>query len=593
MSCNPSFGGIGKGHLVREVDALDGVCGRLCDRSAITYQALNRARGPAVLGLRAQIDRYLYRRAMQKEILETTPNLEVLEGGVEDLCLEEPTVGIGEAHRVKGCVLQDGTIVEAKCVVITTGTFLSARIFRGLESWPAGRMGDPASNGLSRTFSRLGFALGRLRTGTPPRLYLHTIDFSKFEVVPPDAKSIPFSFMTDQVWLPPEKQLPTYVGNTNEDVARLVQKNINENLHIREEQALGPRYCPSLEAKVLRFSHLHHRFFLEPEGLDSDLIYPQGMSMTFRTEAQLEIMRAIPGLERVELAQPGYSVHYDFINPQQLRSTLETKKVEGLFLAGQINGTTGYEEAAGQGILAGANAALKVLHRKPLVIDRSQGYIGVLVDDLTTLGTNEPYRMFTSRAEFRLHLRPDNADFRLTELGRRAGIVSDERYDRYLRTLERYETVKGILESVKRPLGAWSRLLPTVKRTDGRMFNGYEILYRHQVKLAEIAPHVSEELMRFVDDETLEERLVNEGRYSMQNELLMKKFETVRQEMGAVLPEDLRYTEMLDINDECREKLEHWRPQTIAAASRIPGITPDALITLLRYAKNTRHAQEN
>ncbi|KAK6062086.1 tRNA uridine 5-carboxymethylaminomethyl modification enzyme GidA, partial [Cooperia oncophora] len=379
MSCNPSFGGIGKGHLIREVDALDGLCGRICDQSAITYQALNSGQGPAVLGLRAQIDRTLYKAHMQKEI-SNTENLEVVEGGVQMLTVEN-----GNERRVTGVILENGRKLEAKTVVIATGTFLGGEIFLGKDRWPAGRIGEKSAMGLSQSFRELGFRLARLRTGTPPRLLKDTIDFTQFEIMPPDHVPIPFSFMTDQVWLPPDKQLPTYIGYTNDLVREIVEENLEEMNTLKLMRAV--------------------LLFLEHEGLNSELIYPQGMSMTFPPDIQLKIMRAIKGLEKVEIAQHGYGVQYDFVDPKQLLPTLETKSVKGLFLAGQINGTTGYEEAAAQGVVAGINAAARVRGEDGMIIRRSQGYIGVLIDDLTSLGTNEPYRMFTSRAEHRLHLR--------------------------------------------------------------------------------------------------------------------------------------------------------------------------------------------
>ncbi|CAD5216886.1 unnamed protein product [Bursaphelenchus xylophilus] len=406
MSCNPSFGGIGKGHLMRELDAFDGVSPRVCDQSAITFQALNRSHGPAVLGLRAQMDRTIYLRNMQKEILNT-PGLMVLEAAVEDLVLDE---GNGTT-RINGCVLDDGTIITSDTVMITTGTFLSAEIYRGMTSRPAGRLGDPASYGLSKTFLRLGFELGRLRTGTPPRLDSNTIDFSKFTIAPPDQNPIPFSYMTKKLWIDVEKQIPTYFGYTNQKVVKIVNDNLSQNLHCAGG-VTGPRYCPSLETKVIRFPKLNHRFFLEYEGLNSNVIYMQGSTMTNEEKIQDQIVNSIEGLEKAKILQYGYGVHYDYVNPKQLQPWLETKKVEGLFLAGQINGTTGYEEAASQGVLAGINCVWRSKKRKnletpedPLTICRSEGYLGVLIDDLINFGVKEPYRMFTSRVEFRLHLR--------------------------------------------------------------------------------------------------------------------------------------------------------------------------------------------
>uniref|UniRef100_A0A914YFU5 Protein MTO1 homolog, mitochondrial n=1 Tax=Panagrolaimus superbus TaxID=310955 RepID=A0A914YFU5_9BILA len=584
MSCNPSFGGIGKGHLLREIDALDGICPRICDKSAITYQALNRGAGPAVLGLRAQIDRKLYKKFMQKEIFEEIPNLDVYEGAVEDLYLEQPTSPNG-IPKVKGVILADGRHIYSDCVVITTGTFLSAEIYKGNVTTPAGRIGDAASYGLSKTFSNVGFRLGRLRTGTPPRLIADSIDFSKFELMPPDEKPIMFSFLNKEPWLAPEKQYPTYLGYTNPTVAELVMKYVKGSKHVAEE-INGPRYCPSLEAKVLRFENLKHRLFLEHEGLDSNIIYPQGMSMTFDDEIQLAIMRSIPGLEKCEIVQAGYGVHYDFVNPQQLKTSLETKLINGLFLAGQINGTTGYEEAAAQGLLAGLNASLKSQQKDLLTLDRSQAYLGVLIDDLTSLGTNEPYRMFTSRAEFRLHLRPDNADLRLTQIGRDFGVVNNHRFGIFSELREKYETCKKRLDAIKFSLPKWCQILDGFQtKASSKTLTAFEMLSRHNIALNELAKKFPSELGAFSDDDDLAYRISSESRYAIEHRRLIKKVDEMREELKAKLPDSLDYSKITEINLECREKLANYRPQNIAAASRVPGVTPDVLITLLRYAK--------
>ncbi|KHN84070.1 Uncharacterized protein F52H3.2 [Toxocara canis] len=573
MSCNPSFGGIGKGHLIREVDAMDGVCGRICDKSAITYQALNVTQGPAVLGLRAQIDRSLYKQHMQKEIQENTQNLRVIEGAVEDLAIERTDDG---SLCVAGVLLEDGRTLLSKSVVITTGTFLDGQIFQGMSKYSAGRIGEKSSTALSKTLNRLGFKLGRLRTGTPPRLLKKTIDFTKFQAMPPDKKPIPFSFLTDRVWLDPSEQLPTYLSYTNDRVAELVRDNFHNNEYIRSE-ANGPRYCPSLEAKM----------FLEHEGLNSELIYPQGMSMTFQPDVQLAIMRAIPGLENVEITQAGYGVEYDFVNPQQLYPTLETKLVKRLLFAGQINGTTGYEEAAAQGVLAGINASALSLGKECLTVDRTEAYIGVLVDDLTSLGTNEPYRMFTSRAEFRLHLRPDNADMRLTEKAYRAGAVSHYRYKRFCTMRSRFNEAVAVLKAIEMPVSKWIRCLPRfmTRKHAAKALSAYEMLYRFDISIEQLAEAFPKELSNYVGDEQLESRIRNEGIYARQHARLTARMEEVRRECATLIPEHIDYSTMDGLSFECKEKFETWRPQNLAAASRIPGVTPAALCCLLRYLK--------
>ncbi|KHJ90821.1 tRNA uridine 5-carboxymethylaminomethyl modification enzyme GidA [Oesophagostomum dentatum] len=566
MSCNPSFGGIGKGHLIREVDALDGVCGRICDKSAITYQALNSGQGPAVLGLRAQIDRKLYKAHMQKE-LSSTPNLEIVRGAVEALATKE----VEGKMRVLGVVLEDGSVLKAKSVVIATGTFLGGEIFLGRQRWPAGRIGEKSAMGLSKSFRSLGFHLDRLRTGTPPRLVKSTVDFSKFDLRPPDVEPIPFSFMTEQVWLPPSKQLPTYLGYTNDLVRDIVEENLAENQHIKAD-AKGPRYCPSLESKVIRFRNLHHRVFLEHEGLDSKLIYPQGMSMTFPPEIQLKIMRAIKGLEK-------------------LYPTLETKKIDGLFLAGQINGTTGYEEAAAQGVIAGINAAACARGEKGMIIRRSQGYIGVLIDDLTSLGTNEPYRMFTSRAEHRLHLRPDNADIRLTEIGRQWGAVNDDRWSIFQAEKSSFDNMMQALKGIKMSLQKWSTVLPFLQtRNYSKVLSAYEMMYRHDVSLRTLIEAFPESLSKFAvgDKKRLEKRLKCEAGYEGARDRMKAKMEEIDRESSSLIPEDIDYGSLQGLSIECREKLDRARPLNLAAASRIPGVKPDAIIALLRYLRQPK-----
>ncbi|XP_046583559.1 protein MTO1 homolog, mitochondrial-like [Haliotis rubra] len=581
MSCNPSFGGIGKGHLMREIDALDGVCARICDKSGVQYKVLNKRKGPAVWGPRAQIDRELYKQHLQTEI-NNTENLTVMAAPVEDLILTNTGSDVIK-QQCRGVILDNGDRIFGKTVVMTTGTFLRGCINIGLTVRPAGRLGDEPAVGLARSLEEAGFKLGRLKTGTPPRLDGRNIDYNKTTVMCGDDPPTPFSFMNDEVWIQAKDQLKCHMTRTTEAVEKIVMETLHLNKHVQEE-ITGPRYCPSIESKILRFKRKQHQVWLEPEGFSSSVVYPNGISCTMPEEHQVRLVRSIPGLEKCNIVQPGYGVEYDYIDPRQLSPSLETLLIQNLFLAGQINGTTGYEEAAAQGIMAGINAALKAQDKSAFTLDRTEAYIGVLIDDLTTLGTNEPYRMFTSRAEFRLALRPDNADTRLTRKGYKVGCVREVRFRRSESSRLELEEAVSALSSLTMPLTHWFKLLNLPSTNNRNDRNGVEVLSLPYITVEQLI-HVFPEVLGFLHDDTeLKQRLKTEAMYVNELKDQLEEMEEVRQDEELLLPDDLDY-DSLCISTDAKSKLADARPATIAAASRIPGMTPAAILILLRHVK--------